>query len=126
MIGRRDALAGGVALAMLGPSHASAAGAARYGLIGKINALAGQRSALIAALAGGSKSMPGCLAYVVAEEIGAPDVIWVTEIWDNAASHWASLALPQVREAIRVSRPLIAAFETIATTRPISVVGEAG
>jgi len=66
--------------------------------------------------------MPGCLAYVVAEDVADADALWVTEIWENKAAHEASLSLPAVRAAIATGRPLIAGFETVAQTRPISGV----
>jgi quinol monooxygenase YgiN len=78
---------------------------------------------LIAALGAGSEAMPGNISYVVAEDAADPEGIWVTEVWDSEASHKASLALPQVQEAIRRGRPLIAKFETVATTRPLHGAG---
>jgi len=122
-IGRREVIGGAVAIAMIGwPACALAAENERYGMIGKITARAGQRAALAAALAGGSGAMPGCLAYVVAEDVADADALWVTEIWENKAAHEASLSLPAVRAAIAMGRPLIAGFETVAQTRPISGV----
>jgi quinol monooxygenase YgiN len=64
--------------------------------------------------------MPGCLAYVVAEDLADAESLWVTEIWEDKAAHDASLSLPAVRDAITKGRPLIAGFDTIAQTRPIS------
>ena len=54
--------------------------------------------------------MPGCLSYVVAKDAAEADAIWITEIWDDASSHKASLQLPAVRAAIAKGRPLIAGF----------------
>ncbi len=48
-----------------------------------------------------------------------PDGIWITEVWDSAASHTASLSLPSVRDAIGKGRPLIAGFGSNSTTVPI-------
>jgi len=31
--------------------------------------------------------MPGCLSYVVAKDSADENVVWVTEVWDSAASH---------------------------------------
>jgi quinol monooxygenase YgiN len=92
----------------------------RFGLIGRIKAQPGKRSELLAALAEGTDAMPGCLGYVIAEDTSQPDTLWVTEVWDSEVSHKASLKLPQVRAAVAKGRPLIAGFETIATTRPIA------
>ena len=90
-----------------------------FGLIGKMTAQPGQRGALAAILRDGLTGMPGCLSYIVAEDPADADLIWVTEVWDSAESHAASLALPSVREAIGKGRPLIAGMERVAETRPV-------
>ena len=90
-----------------------------YGLIGKMRAAAGQREALIAILIESVGAMPGCLSYVVARDPGDADAIWITEVWDNADSHQASLALPAVRQAIARAKPLIAGFEQHIETVPV-------
>ena len=108
-----------------------------YGLIGKMTAKAGERSALAALLLAGLtgmpgcprstlfpyttlfRSMPGCLSYVVAEDPADPDVLWITEAWESQDAHRASLSLPSVQAAIAKGRPLIAGMETVAETRPI-------
>ncbi len=89
-----------------------------YGLIGKITAVAGKRDELIATLLRGTKEMPGCLSYVVAKDPADANTIWVTEVWEDEASHKASLSLPAVREALTKGRPLIAKLDRIATTEP--------
>ncbi|WP_448664344.1 putative quinol monooxygenase [Sphingomonas sp. CJ20] len=124
MIARRPALAG-LALAMLGgPALAAQAvaeqGNAAFGMVGKMKAKPGQRAALIAILAAGTGAMPGCRAYLIAEDAADLDAIWITEIWDDKASHAASLQLPAVRDAIAKGRPLIAGFELSAETRPVA------
>jgi len=90
-----------------------------YGLIGKMSAIPGQRDALIAILATGSASMPGCLSYVVARDQEDDSAIWITEIWDSEASHTASLTLPNVKDAIAKGRPLIAGFGPRHVTTPV-------
>lgn len=97
-----------------------------YGLIGKMLAVPGQRDALIAALLGGTASMPGCLSYVVAEDASDPDALWITEVWASREDHEASLQLPTVREAIAVGRPLIAGFGERFETAPVGGFGLAG
>lgn len=94
-----------------------------YGLIGKMNAVAGQRDALAAILLEGTRAMPGCLSYVVATDPADPDALWITEVWDNQASHQASLALPAVQAAIAKGRPLIAGFSHRVETVPVGGVG---
>ncbi|HRP06978.1 MAG TPA: putative quinol monooxygenase [Gemmatimonadales bacterium] len=99
------------------------AGSAMYGLIGRAKAVAGKRDELLAALLDGCESMPGCLSYVVARDPADPDAFWVTEVWDSAASHKASLELPAVKAAIARGKPLIAAFEQFVETEPVGGVG---
>lgn len=90
-----------------------------YGLIGKMRATPGQREALAAILLKGVSNMPGCLSYVVATDPADADGIWITEVWDNADSHKASLTLPSVRDAITRAKPLIAGFDQHIETRPL-------
>lgn len=90
-----------------------------YGLIGKMNASAGQRDALLAILLDATDSMPGCLSYVIAKDFADENAIWITEVWDNEASHRASLALPAVQAAIAKARPLIAGFGERFVTTPV-------
>lgn len=90
-----------------------------YGLIGKMKAVPGQRDVLISILLDGVSGMPGCLSYIVAQDPADADAIWITEVWDNEASHKASLSLPSVRDAIARGRPLIAAFDRHHETVPV-------
>ncbi len=94
-----------------------------HGMIGRITAIPGQRAMLAELLIAGSGDMPGCLSYVVAEDMANPDALLVSEAWDSKESHAASLKLPAVQAAIAKARPLIAGFETIAETRPIGGTG---
>lgn len=125
MIERRTLIGGGIALAVLGATRADALLIEQpmYGLIGKIVATPGQRDALLSILLEGTAAMPGCFAYVVARDVADENAIWVTEVWESEASHRASLELPPVRDAIRRGRPMIAGFESIATTVPLGGVG---
>ncbi|OIJ41651.1 antibiotic biosynthesis monooxygenase family protein [Massilia timonae] len=90
-----------------------------YGLIGKMRAQPGQRDALIAILLDGTAGMPGCLAYVIAKDAQDADAIWITETWNDQASHKASLSLPSVQAAIAKGRPLIAGFGERFETEPV-------
>jgi quinol monooxygenase YgiN len=93
--------------------------ATMYGLIGKMTAIAGQRDALASMLLDSTQSMPGCLSYVIATDPADADALWITEVWDNAASHKASLTLPAVQAVIAKARPLIAGFSNRVETVPI-------
>ncbi|QIG47303.1 antibiotic biosynthesis monooxygenase [Nordella sp. HKS 07] len=94
-----------------------------YGLIGKMRAKPGQRADLLAILLDGIDSMPGCLSYVVAKDPADADAIWITEVWDNEASHKSSLSLPQVRAAINKAMPMIAGFDSSIPTLPVGGPG---
>jgi len=90
-----------------------------YGLIGKIKAIPERRAELAAILLDGLRDMPGCHSYIVANDPADADSIWVTEVWNDAESHKASLALPSVQAAIALGRPLIAGFGERYETEPI-------
>ena len=125
-VARRPVLAG-LALAMLGGRALAGERAMEdpvpFGMIGKMKAQPGKRAELIAILNSGTTAMPGCRAYLIAEDVKDADAIWITEIWDDASSHKASLQLPAVRAAIARGRPLIAGFELSAETRPVTRPG---
>lgn len=119
---RRELLAGaGAALVMMSARlPANAMGEqAMYGLIGKMKAVSGQRDALIALMLEDVGAMPGCLSYIVARDPGDADGIWITEVWDSAASHQASLSLPAVQQVIARAKPLIAGFGEHFETEPV-------
>lgn len=90
-----------------------------YGLIGKMTAVQGQRDALAAILLDGTSAMPGCLSYIIASDPAEPDALWITEVWDSAEHHRASLQLPAVQAAIAKGRPLIAGFSDRRETVPL-------
>ncbi|HEU5359262.1 MAG TPA: putative quinol monooxygenase [Gemmatimonadales bacterium] len=94
-----------------------------YGLIAKLTATPGQRDALAAILLEGSGAMPGCLSYVIARDTADHDALWVTEVWESAASHQASLSLPSVKAAIAKGRPLIAGSSHRVETAPVGGQG---
>ena len=94
-----------------------------FGLIGKMVATPGNRDALAAAILGGTGEMPGCLSYVVAKDPRDVNALWITEVWESAESHKASLKLPQVRDAITKARPLIASFGDSVQTEPLGGIG---
>ncbi|WP_084104073.1 putative quinol monooxygenase [Demequina sp. NBRC 110056] len=89
-----------------------------YGLIGAMRAVSGHREELIEALTAGSEGLPGNVLYAIAADAQDPDVVWVVEHWRSREDHQASLALPQVQEAIARGRPHIAGFESRVETEP--------
>jgi quinol monooxygenase YgiN len=94
-----------------------------YGLIGKMRAVPGKRDQLLHVLLQGTRSMPGCLNYIISRDPADTSAIWVTEVWTDQASHKASLQLPEVQAAIAEAKPLIAGFEFQIETDPAGGVG---
>jgi quinol monooxygenase YgiN len=120
-IQRRIFLSGvaAVAISRTPAMHAATGETRMYGLIGTMTARPGQGADLAAVLLDGVAGMPGCLSYVVAQDPGRPDTLWVTEVWESQAAHEASLSLPSVREAIGKGRPMIAGMDAVAQTVPL-------
>lgn len=94
-----------------------------YGLIGKMLSVPGQRDGLVSILLDGTGDMPGCRSYIVATDPVDENAIWITEVWDDEASHKASLSLPVVQEAIGKARPIIAGFGERFVTTPVGGLG---
>ena len=94
-----------------------------YGLIGKMIAHPGKRDALLEILTRGIGPMPGCRSYVIAKDPLDANGVWVTEVWEDTASHQASLGLPQVKSAIHKAMPLVAGFDHRVETEPVAGLG---
>lgn len=83
-----------------------------YAMCGKLIAHDGRRDKLVdvlnraAALVG---ELPGCRQYLVCEDLADERAVWVFEIWEDKASHDASLEDEQVQELIGSGKPLICA-----------------
>ncbi|MEQ8298919.1 MAG: putative quinol monooxygenase [Hyphomonas sp.] len=90
-----------------------------YGLIGKFTSTDGDRERLAEILLNGLRDMPGCLSYIVANDPADANALWITEAWDSADSHKASLDIPSVQAAIKEGRPLIVGMQRIAETTPL-------
>lgn len=77
--------------------------------VGTLGALPGKRDELVAHLTQRSEHLEqnGCLAYEVGVHDDEPDTVFVVELWENAAAHQASLALPEVQASIAAARPLL-------------------
>ena len=67
--------------------------------------------------------MPGCRLYIVSRVPDDADAIAVTEVWDDKASHDASLTLESVRETIGRARPFIDGFGASSEFRPVGGLG---
>lgn len=94
-----------------------------YGLIGKMRSVPGRREELLDLVFTATSKLPGCLSYIVARDPVDTTALWITEVWTDAASHKASLALPEVQAAITKARPLIVGFEFQVETEPVGGIG---
>jgi quinol monooxygenase YgiN len=94
-----------------------------FGLIVQIQSAPGQRALLAEKLLAGSADLPGCVNYGIALDKQDADAIWVTEVWESAELHAASLELPQVRAVIAEAGPLIAGFGQRVEVEPIAGTG---
>lgn len=94
-----------------------------YGLVVKLTVVPGKREEMIGILKEGAANLPGCFSYVVAKDSADENVLWVTEAWDSAASHDASVSLPAVQNAVTQARQIVSGFEKIAVTTPVWGVG---
>lgn len=91
-----------------------------YGLIVKLTSAPGRRDDLIEMMGGeDSRTVPGCLSFIVAKDASDENILWITEVWASQAAHEASLQAPPIRESLTDADTLIAAFEKIATTQPV-------
>ena len=82
----------------------------QYGRQGTIVAKPGQGPALMDIMlesAGRADEMPGCRLYLIAARKEQPDAVLITEVWDSAEAHAASLNIPAVIATIAKARPLI-------------------
>lgn len=97
----------------------------KFAMYGKLTAQPGQRDALLQILLEAAehlKAREDCRLYVVNESVDDPDVIWVTELWDDEEAHAASLRDEKALEQIGRARPHLAGAEPI-RLRPVGGKG---
>ncbi len=97
----------------------------RYGYIGSMRTRPGRRDEVVGILLLGADRLDavGCQLYAVCTDPEDADVIWVTEIWDSAEHHDASLQLPDTKAAIAAATPMLTGEFT---RRQLTVVGGLG
>ncbi|PJI85499.1 putative quinol monooxygenase [Luteimicrobium subarcticum] len=76
---------------------------------GTLGVVPGRRDDLVAHLTRHSPVLRalGCLLYEVGIDEGAPDTVFVVELWESAQAHRDSLQHPDVVDAIARARPLL-------------------
>jgi quinol monooxygenase YgiN len=96
-----------------------------YGYIGSLRARQGSRDDVIDILLSGADGLrsAGCQLYAVCTDPADADMIWVTEIWESAERHDASLQLPETRAAIATAMPMLTGEFT---RQELTVVGGLG
>jgi len=77
--------------------------------VGTLGTKPGQRDALVAILLRPKPGMreAGCLLYEVGVNDEVPDTVFVSELWESAEAHQASLQLDSTRAAIAEALPLL-------------------
>lgn len=77
--------------------------------VGRLGTKPGKRDQLVEILTRPSTQMGdlGCLLYEVGVNDDEPDMVFVSELWESAAAHAASLELESVRTAIAEAMPLL-------------------
>ena len=81
-----------------------------YAMTGKLTAQPGKQEQLAAILLRAADlvaTLPGCRQYAVCSDPADDHAVWVLEIWDDKASHDASLQEPGVRSLITAAMPLL-------------------
>ena len=82
----------------------------RFALINRLTAKPGKRAEVIRMLLASGESFrddAACLLYLVSEDAGDPDLIWVQDLWSSEAEHTAALSAPQLRPYIDRTMPLL-------------------
>jgi quinol monooxygenase YgiN len=69
----------------------------------------GHRDEVVATLVSGADGLKaaGCDLYVVGVSDSDKDLVWVNEVWISKEAHEASLQLPETKEAIAKTMPLL-------------------
>jgi quinol monooxygenase YgiN len=96
-----------------------------YGYLGTMRTQPGKRDEVVLTLVSGVDRLTevGCRLYLVSVSPDDPDCIWVNEVWESKEAHDTSLQLPEVREAIARTMPLLTGEFT---SQELSVVGGLG
>ena len=80
-----------------------------YAFAGTMRAKPGDRDAVVALLLRDQSALTqvGCRSYLVGVNEAAPDLVYVSEVWDSKQAHDESLRLPSVQAAIGEAMPLL-------------------
>jgi quinol monooxygenase YgiN len=87
----------------------SYAEAMTFANVGTLGTTPGKRDEVVAILTRPNSGLAdaGCLLYEVGVSDEQPDTVFVTELWQSAEAHQASLQLESTRAAIAEAMPLL-------------------
>ena len=86
---------------------------ARYGKAIAREGRGGELADLLLAAADGLAGDPGCELYLVNRQVGAPDVVWVTELWRSQADLDASLESLRGSDDVAAVMALVTDWELV-------------
>lgn len=86
---------------------------ARYGKFIAHEGKGARLAELLLAAAEAMRADPGCELYLINAQAGAPDIIWVTELWADQAALDASLAKIRDSDAVAEVFTLVADTEMV-------------
>ncbi|MDO8209056.1 putative quinol monooxygenase [Conexibacter sp. CPCC 206217] len=89
---------------------------ARYGKMVASAGRGGEVAELLLAAAAEMDGDPGCELYLVQHETGAPDTIWVTELWRSQADLDQAIAQIRGSESVAQVMALVEAGEAVELT----------
>lgn len=80
-----------------------------FGYYGTMRTVPGKRDEVVEILLGGVDELraAGCSVYAVALPDDDPDLISVSEVWESADQHAASLQLPRTKAAVAAAMPML-------------------
>lgn len=80
-----------------------------YGFVNAIKVQPGHQQEVAAILLESASGLAaaGCHLYLVSEAADDDQTIWVTEIWESKRHHQESLRLPETRDAIERTKPML-------------------
>lgn len=90
-----------------------------WGCISRIRAKSGFRDGLMLKLRDDWAKLPGCVAYIVAEDLADVDLIWVSEFWESREGREELLKDFRLMDAMGAARAFTAGEEFRAEFRPV-------
>jgi quinol monooxygenase YgiN len=86
---------------------------ARYGKAVAHPGQGGELARILLAAADNLAGQPGCQLYLISQQKGDPDTVWVTELWASQADLDASVAQIQGSDSVARAMSLVASWEMI-------------